>query len=281
MYKFGYVALLGLPNAGKSTLVNRLVGMNLAITSAKPQTTRDNMLAVVTDKNYQLAFIDTPGLHKAGSHLDKYMMKNVRTAKAGADVVVYLIDSTVGKTKEEEEHILSMKKAGINVIIAASKCDKKMPSFAADIVFSAKTGEGIDKLIEMILSKLEPSKSKNFVFDEDEITDKPVKFLVGEYVRESVLKTLKKEVPHGVAVVVTKFDEQKNIIRIEADIICERETHKGIIIGKGGATLKKIGTLARESSEELLQKKVMLSLFVKVEEDWKDRPNKLKNLGYN
>lgn len=281
MYKFGYVAVLGKPNAGKSTLVNYLVGMKLAIVSPKPQTTRDNILAVYTQKNSQLVFIDTPGIHKATSHLDKFMMKNVRTAKAGADVVLYLLDSSISPDETEIEHIAKMKSDGMNVIVAGSKLDKKKVDFDCDIYFSAITGENVDQLIEKILKFIPSSKTKNFLYDEDEVTDKPVKFIIGEYIRESVLKQLKKEIPHGVAVVVTKFEEKPNIANIEAEIVCEKSNHKGIIIGKGGETLKKIGIQARIESEQLLGKKVMLTLFVKVEEGWKDKPNKLTGLGYN
>ena len=281
MYKFGYVAVLGLPNAGKSSLVNRLVGMKLAIVSNKPQTTRDNILAILTAKNYQLVLIDTPGLHKSTSHLDKFMMKNVRTAKASADVIVYLVDSSAGIKSEEIEHIEKMKNDGLNVVVAASKLDKKKPEFDCDIAFSSATGENVEKLINKVLSFLPASKTKNFAYDEEDVTDRPVKFVVGEYVREAMLEVLKKEIPHGVAVVVTKFEESGNLTKIEAEIVCEKMSHKGIIIGKGGETLKKIGTKARLQSEQLLGGKVMLSLFVKVEEGWKDKPNKLSDLGYN
>ncbi len=281
MYKFGYVAILGKPNAGKSTLINRLVGMRLAIVSSKPQTTRDNILAIVNGKNYQLVLIDTPGIHKATSHLDKFMMKNVRTAKAGADVVVYLLDSSIAPDPQELEHIAKMKADGLNVIVAGSKSDKKKVDFDCDLFFSAVTGENVELLIEKILTFLPASKTKNFLYGEDEVTDKPVKFIVAEYVREGVLRVLKKEVPHGVAAVTTSFEEKPAIVNIEVEIVCEKQSHKGIIIGKGGETLKKIGTYARGMCEQLLGKKVMLKIFVKVEEGWKDKPNKLTDLGYN
>lgn len=281
MYKFGCVAILGKPNAGKSTLINRLVGMRLAIISDKPQTTRDNILAIVNGKNYQLVLIDTPGIHKATSHLDKFMMKNVRTAKAGADVVVYLLDSSLQPDPQELEHIAKMKKDGLDVIVAGSKSDKKKFEFDCDLYFSAVTGENVSNLIDKILEFLPSSKKKNFLYGQDEVTDKPVKFIVGEYVREGVLRILKKEVPHGVAVVTTAFEEKANIVNIETEIVCEKQSHKGIIIGKCGETLKKIGMYAREQCEQLLGKKVMLKIFVKVEEGWKDKPNKLTDLGYN
>lgn len=281
MYKFGYVAILGKPNAGKSTLINYLVGMKLAIVSQKPQTTRDNILGIYTSKNSQLVFIDTPGIHKATSHLDKFMMKNVRTAKAGADVVLYLLDSSIAPDPDEIEHIKKMKADGINLVVAGSKLDKKKVDFDCDVYFSALTGENVPLLIEKILKFIPSSKTKNFLYDADEVTDKPVKFIISEYIRESALKQLKKEIPHGIAVVVTKFEETPKIANIEAEIVCEKPNHKGIIIGKGGATLKAIGIESRTNAEQLLGKKVMLSLFVKVEEGWKDKPNKLTGLGYN
>lgn len=281
MYKFGYVAILGKPNAGKSTLINYLVGMKLAIVSQKPQTTRDNILGIYTSKNSQLVFIDTPGIHKATSHLDKFMMKNVRSAKAGADVVLYLLDSSIAPDPDEIEHIEKMKADGINLVVAGSKLDKKKVDFDCDVCFSALTGENIPLLIEKILKFIPSSKTKNFLYDADEVTDKSVKFIISEYIRESALKQLKKEIPHGIAVVVTKFEETPKIANIEAEIVCEKPNHKGIIIGKGGATLKAIGIESRTNAEQLLGKKVMLSLFVKVEEGWKDKPNKLTGLGYN
>lgn len=281
MYKFGYVAILGKPNAGKSTLINYLVGMKLAIVSQKPQTTRDNILGIYTSKNSQLVFIDTPGIHKATSHLDKFMMKNVRTAKAGADVVLYLLDSSIAPDPDEIEHIEKMKADGINLVVAGSKLDKKKVDFDCDVCFSALTGENIPLLIEKILKFIPSSKTKNFLYDADEVTDKSVKFIISEYIRESALKQLKKEIPHGIAVVVTKFEETPKIANIEAEIVCEKTNHKGIIIGKGGTTLKAIGIESRTNAEQLLGKKVMLSLFVKVEEGWKDKPNKLTGLGYN
>ena len=281
MYKFGYVAILGKPNAGKGTLINYLVGMKLAIVSQKPQTTRDNILGIYTSKNSQLVFIDTPGIHKATSHLDKFMMKNVRTAKAGADVVLYLLDSSIAPDPDEIEHIEKMKADGINLIVAGSKLDKKKVDFDCDVCFSALTGENIPLLIEKILKFIPSSKTKNFLYDADEVTDKSVKFIISEYIREAALKQLKKEIPHGIAVVVTKFEETPKIANIEAEIVCEKPNHKGIIIGKGGATLKAIGIESRTNAEQLLGKKVMLSLFVKVEEGWKDKPNKLTGLGYN
>lgn len=282
MFRFGFVAVLGKPNAGKSTLINRLVGEKVAIVSDKPQTTRDNILGVLTSKDFQLAFVDTPGIHKSGTFLDKYMMKNVRTAKASADVVLYLIDSSKPFDKQEFEHIDKMKADGIDVIVAKSKCDKTAKNeCVCDVEFSSVTGEGLDELIIKILEKLSPSKTKNFLFDDEEYTDKPLKYFVAEFIRESALFYLDKEIPHGVAVEIIEFRDKISEIFIQADIVCSKDSHKGIIIGKGGEMLKKIGTRARLSCEQFLGKKVTLKLFVKVEKDWHNKPNKLSNLGYN
>ncbi len=282
MYKFGYVAILGRPNAGKSTLINKLVGEKVAIVSSKPQTTRNNIIGVLTSKNYQLAFLDTPGIHKSASFLDKYMMKNVRTAKAGADVILYLLDSSKTSDEQEVENIDKMKNDGVNLIVAKSKSDMTCKNnFKADLCFSAVTGENIQELIDLILSKLPSSKTKNFLFSDDEFTDKSLKFYASEFIREATLTILDKEIPHGLAVVVTDYKEKTNLVKIDAEIVCSRENHKGIIIGKAGKTLKKIGTKARISLEEFLEKKVMLNLFVKVEKDWQNNPNKLTILGYN
>ncbi len=279
MFKFGYVAVLGKPNAGKSTFINRLVGEKVAIVSSKPQTTRENIVGIVNGKNFQIALLDTPGIHKTSSFLDKFMMKNVRSAKSSADVVLYLLDCSKEVDEIELQSIQKMKTDGLNVIVAKSKSDKKNKNnFVADIEFSSETGENLDKLVEMIVQKL--PKAKAPLFAEDEFTDKPIKFFVAEYLREATLKILDKEVPHGIAVEIVSFRDGVTL-HIEADIVCSKESHKGIIIGKGGQTLKKIGCMARESIEKFLGKKVNLKIFVKVEENWQNKPNKLTTLGYN
>lgn len=279
MFKFGYVAVLGRPNAGKSTLINRLVGEKVAIVSSKPQTTRENIVGIVNGKNFQIALLDTPGIHKTSSFLDKFMMKNVRSAKSSADVVLYLLDSSKEVDEIELQSIQKMKADGLNVIVAKSKSDKKNKNnFVADIEFSSETGENLDKLVEMIVQKL--PKAKAPLFAEDEFTDKPTKFFVAEYLREATLKVLNQEIPHGIAVEIVSFKDG-HVVNIEADIVCSKASHKGIIIGKGGQTLKKIGTMARKSIEDFLGKKTNLKIFVKVEENWQNNPNKLTALGYN
>ena len=279
MFKFGYVAVLGKPNAGKSTLINRLVGEKVAIVSSKPQTTRENIVGVANGKNFQIAFLDTPGIHKTSSFLDKFMMKNVRSAKSGADVILYLLDASKEVDESEIQSIQKMKSDGLNVVVAKSKCDKKNKNdFLADIEFSSETGENLDKLVEIIVQKL--PKAKAPLFAEDEFTDKPTKFFVAEYLREATLKVLNQEIPHGIAVEIVSFKDG-HVVCVDADIVCMKNSHKGIIIGKKGQTLKKIGSMARKSMEEFLGKKVNLKLFVKVEENWQNNPNKLTALGYN
>ncbi len=281
MYKFAYVGIIGRANAGKSTLLNTLIGEKIAITSNKPQTTRNNIFGIYTTESEQLVFVDTPGIHRSANHLDKYMMKNVRSALEGVDVVLYLVDSSISTEEEEKLYIEKLKDEGKNIIVVMTKVDKKRVSaLEGDIEISVNNVESIKHLMEKILEKVEPTEKKNFLFAEDEITDKSVKFIIGEYIREATLKNLGEEIPHGIAVEITTFKEKTNIVSISADIICERPTHKGMVIGKGGAMLKKIGKQAREDAENLLQKKVFLELFVKVEEDWRNKPNKFSGLGY-
>jgi len=281
MYKFAYVGIVGRANAGKSTLLNAIIGQKIAITSSKPQTTRNNINGIYTKDNSQLVFVDTPGIHRSSNHLDKHMMKNVRSALEGVDVVLYLVDCSVPTDEEEKNYIQKLKDEEKNIIVVLTKCDKKRASdLKADVEISAHNQADVSKLIEMILDKVEATDEKYFLYEEDEITDKSVRFLVGEYIREATLKNLNQEIPHGVAVEVIEFVEKRGVISISADIICERETHKGMIIGKRGLMLKKIGEQARKDAEELMQTKVFLKLFVKVENDWRNKPNKFSSFGY-
>ncbi len=278
MFRAGYVALVGLPNAGKSSLINALVGQKVAIISSKPQTTRDNILGILTDKNYQIVFVDTPGIHHSKNALDRAMTKNVRSAVSGVDLVLYLIDGGKEPSEEEKEYIAHLE---VPYLIVKTKIDlKNLKTFDADIEVSSLTGENIDVLKEKIISYLPEYKDKHYIYDEDMYTDKSVKFLIAEEIREKALNILHQEVPHGVAVEIIRFQEKDEICYIDADLVCENDRHKGMIIGKGGQTLKKIGSYAREYAEELLQKKVMLKIFVRVEKDWRDRPDKVKSLGY-
>ncbi len=280
MYKCGYVGVFGRPNAGKSTLVNALVGEQVAIVSAKPQTTRDNILGIVNKDKVQMILVDTPGIHHSKNQLDKVMMKNVRSAMAGVDVILYLIDGTFMPDQEEIEHIAHIKEEAVKedlpVLVVMTKKDKPCRNtHACDFYVSAMTGENLQKLEEKLISLLPASKEKNFVYDEGYFTDKSVRFLIAEKIREQALNILRKEVPHGICVVFEKFEEKPNIVVIEALVICEEERHKSIILGKGGETIKKIGQAARVYAEELLATKILLKLFVKTDKNWRDRPDKV------
>ena len=294
-YKFGYISLIGKANAGKSTLVNSLIGQKVAIISPKPQTTRNNILAVLTSNNYQLCFIDTPGIHESKNALDKYMMKNVRTAIGGADLIVYLIDSSKPINIEEKKYVERLVKNEQKVIVALTKVDISSKSkvfekiaYLSDIdglldivPISSLKQKNTDLLLDLILKQIPASPEKNFAFAEDEYTDKSLRFMVSEIIRESALKQYNQEIPHGLAINITKFEEQDDIAYIDVDIICEKDTHKSIIIGSKGSKLKKLGEDSRLQIQELLNKKVMLKLFVKVENDWRNKQNNLNDFGYN
>lgn len=289
--KAGYVAIVGRTNAGKSTLINKFLGIKLNIVSAKQQTTRNNVLGVLTENGSQIVFIDTPGIHKSQNALDKFMNKSVRSASEGADVVVYLIDGKKPVSDEEIDNIKKIKEKNENLIVAVSKID---------LVQKEKLAENLVKLNEIQASEIVPISSLkkqnldvlkkaivsllpegDFIFPEDEITDKSTNFLCAEIVREKVLNFTNQEIPHGVMCEVVSFKEKTSIIEISIDIICEKDSHKSIIIGKGGTSLKRIGASARIDMEKLLDKKVMLNLYVKVEKDWRNKQNFLIANGYN
>lgn len=274
--KCGYVAILGQPNAGKSSLLNFLIGEEVAIVSHRRQTTRNSILGIKNSKDYQIIFIDTPGIHHSKNQLDKYMMKNVRSAIATAEVVVYLFDGSVQMDDEEKDYIQMLKNKCENLILVQTKSDKKQIENEFDATkISVVSGENIDALVDKIV-KLLPERQP--IFDEDLYTDKSISFLIAEKIRGYLLNNLDKEIPHGVAVLITSFQESEALVEIEAEIVCEKEQHKGIIIGKGGANLKKLGQETRKYVEDLLEKKCMLKLFVKVEKDWRNK--NIENFGY-
>lgn len=276
MYRCGYVGVFGRPNAGKSTLVNRLVGQQVAIVSAKPQTTRDNILGILNLDNVQMILVDTPGIHHSKNHLDRAMMKNVRSAIAGVDVILYLIDGSKPSDQEEIDYINHLREQGIPMVVAKTKSDKvNKNQVECDFYISSLTGEHLEELKDKLIEFLPASESKNFMYDEDYFTDKSVRFLISEKIRETALNTLSEEVPHGICVVIERFEEKPNITVIDALIICEQERHKSIIVGKGGNNIKKLGQMARVYAEELLDNKVLLKLFVKVDKNWRDRPDKV------
>ena len=289
--KSGYVAVIGRTNAGKSTLINKLLGFKLNIVSHKVQTTRVNVLGVLTEGENQIVFIDTPGIHRAKNVLDKFMNKSFRSASEGADVVVYLIDGSKLFLDEEINNIKNIIEKFEKVIIAVSKIDLAQKDVLAKnlvslnelspleiVPISSKSGENVNVLKQQIIKHL---PEREFIFSSDEITDKPVKFFCAEIVREKVLNFTNQEIPHGTFCEVVSFKEEKNIVKISVDIICEKDSHKAIIIGKGGECLKRIGTSSRIEIEKMLEKKVMLNLFVKVEKDWRNKQNFISANVYN
>lgn len=266
--KCGYVAVLGRPNAGKSSLINRIVGEEVAIVTKRQQTTRNNILGIANGENFQIIFIDTPGIHHSKNKLDKFMMKNVRSALSTADVVVYLIDASREVDEEEQDYIKMLGEKAEKLIVVLNKVDKKLvANVNADIKISVLENLNVDKLIEKIVEYL-PENDR--IYGEDEYTDKSINFLICEHIRGILLSKLDNEIPHGIAVVVEKMSEREDKVSMDISIIAEKERHKGIIIGKNGALIKEVGISARKYAEELFGKQVVLHLFVKVDENWRD-----------
>lgn len=292
-FKSGFAALIGRPNVGKSTLMNRLIGQKIAITSNKPQTTRNRIQTVYTDERGQIIFLDTPGIHKAKNKLGKYMVSVAENTLRDVDVVLWLVEAAdfIGAG---ERHIAEvLKSVSTPVILIINKIDlvkkdeilrfidayKDICNFAEIIPLSALKGENTETLIPEIFNYLNEGPQ---YYDEDTITDQPERQIAAELIREKALKQLDDEIPHGIAVSIEKMHERKNssIMDIEATIICERDSHKGIIIGKQGRMLKTIGTQARIDIEAMLGMKVNLQLWVKVKKDWRDSDYLIKNFGY-
>ena len=286
MFKTGYVGIVGKTNAGKSTLVNALVGEKVSIVTPKTQTTRQNITGILTRENYQIVFVDTPGIHKSQNNLDRFMMKNVRSAIGSVDILVYVVDCTKKLDKHELENITKYAlDESLQTILVVSKIDliskNALLSFLANFTeikglkailpLSAKKGVNTKELITEILKLLPESEEKNFVYEDDLYTDSSVRFMSAEIVREKALLKLNEELPHGLAIEITRFDETDDFAYIDMDLICEKENHKSIILGKRGEMLKEIGTLARVDIENLLAKKIMLKIFVKVDKNWRQK----------
>jgi len=291
-FKSGFAALIGRPNVGKSTLMNRLIGQKIAITSNKPQTTRNRIQTVFTSKEGQIVFVDTPGIHKAKNRLGDYMVNIAHRSLSEVDVILWLVEPSnfIGAG---EQHILEqLRKVNLPVILVINKIDtvkkeelfgfidtyRREMDFAEIVPVSALKNDNTDELINCIMKYLPYGPA---FYDEDTITDQPQRQIVAELIREKALRCLDEEIPHGIAVTIEKMKWRGRIVDIDATIICERESHKGIIIGKQGAMLKKIGSSARRDVEELLESKVNLQLWVKVKKDWRDSDFLLKNFGYN
>ncbi len=294
-YKSGFVSLIGRPNVGKSTLMNQLIGQKIAITSHKPQTTRYKIKTVYTCDKGQIVFLDTPGIHKAKNKLGEYMVGVAENTLKEADVIVWLVEPTdyIGAG---EQHIASqLRKTKTPVILVINKTDtvkdkgeilkyidnyRQICDFAEIIPASAVSGDNCDTIIDMIMKYLPYGPQ---YFDEDTVTDQPMRQIVAELIREKALKCLNDEIPHGIAVAIDRMNYRKGntLVDIDATIVCERDSHKGIIIGKQGAMLKKIGSAARYEIEQQLECKVNLKLWVKVKKEWRDSDFYLKNFGFD
>ncbi len=291
-YKSGFVTLIGRPNVGKSTLMNRLIGQKIAITSDKPQTTRNRIQTVYTDERGQIIFLDTPGIHKAKNKLGEYMVSVAEHTLKEVDVVLWLVEPTTYIGAGEQHIAEQLRAVKTPVILVINKIDtvknqeeiltfmnayKDICPFAEIVPVSALKDKNTDLMLELIYKYLPYGPQ---YYDEDTVTDQPMRQISAELIREKALRLLKDEIPHGIAVTVEKMKERDNgMIDLEANIICERESHKGIIIGKGGAMLKRIGTSARREIEDLLDTRVNLQLFVKVRKEWRDSELYMKNYG--
>ena len=295
MTKIAFIAIVGRPNVGKSSILNRLIGEKVAIVSSKPQTTRTRIMGVLTEEDSQLVFIDTPGLHKPRNELDRYMLRSINESVAGVDMCVLVVEADRPVSDEEKQLMEKFRSSGLPALLAINKIDtvrdrtvlakqiaelSALFDFSAVVPCSAQTGSGIDILKKEMRSM---APEGDFMFDEDTLTDQPERVLAAEMIREKMLRLLEKEVPHGSAVFVERMKEREDgsIIDIDAVIYCERSTHKGIIIGKGGSMLKRIGTYARQDMERFFDCKVNLQIWVKVKEDWRNRESILRSLGYD
>ena len=290
--KCGIIAIVGRPNVGKSTLTNTLVGEKVAIVSSKPQTTRNRICAILNRGESQFVFVDTPGLHKARTRLGDYMVKVVRQSVADVDGVMLLVEPIPHIGEAEAEIIRRIQALGAPAALVINKIDTvekeellavmalygQALDWDAVVPISARTGEGVDELLQ-VLERWLPQGPQ--LFPEDMVTDQPERQIMAEIVREKLLRNLDKEIPHGTAVEVTKFSQRDNdIIDCHVTIYCEKESHKGIIIGKKGAMLKKISTQAREDMEAFMGAKVYLETWVKVKENWRDNLSAIQNFGY-
>ncbi|MBE6690270.1 MAG: GTPase Era [Ruminococcaceae bacterium] len=291
MTKAGYIAIVGRPNVGKSTLLNALLGEKIAIVSAKPQTTRNRIVGILTRGEAQFIFVDTPGMHNPKTALGDFMMETAKSSMVEADAVILMVDPGKEIGKVEENVITYLKQSGVPAVLALNKTDlynapeiaecirtyAARHDFAAVVPISAKSG----KLVDALLSECEKLLQESpFFFPEDMITDQPERQMAAEIIREKLLRTLDKEIPHGVAVVIEEFKDEDTLIRIRAEIFCEKASHKGIIVGKNGAELKRVGTYAREDLEKLFGTKVYLNLWVKVKENWRESRAAVGNFGY-
>lgn len=291
--KSGYVGVIGRANAGKSTLVNVLVGEKVAIVSPKPQTTRDAIMGVLTKENYQIVFVDTPGLYKAKNALSQSMMKTTQTTARDVDLILFVHDGHAGQSEEDIALIKRYSSGDIPMLIAYTKIDimpkERIPEdvkklfdegIECDVYpVSARKGTNL-KNLEAAIADMLPDGEK--VISDDIVSDKSAKFMIAEIMREKILLKYDKEIPHGVAIVVNTFKQGENgVYDINLDIVCEKSNHKAILIGKQGAALKEVSSFARKDMEKFLGAKVFLTTYVKVKEDWRDRPDLMRDYGYD
>ena len=301
-FKSGFATLIGRPNVGKSTLMNHIIGQKIAITSNRPQTTRNRIQTVYTSKEGQIVFVDTPGIHKAKNKLGNYMVRIAERSLTEVDVILWLVEPSTFIGAGEKHIIEQLKKVKTPVILVINKTDKvkkeevltfidayrKEMDFEEIVPVSALKGDNVDELLSCIMKYLPYGEA---YYDEYTVTDQPERQIVSELIREKALYSLEEEIPHGIAVVIESMKFRKSVDRakgkrttiadIEATIVCEKESHKGIVIGKKGAMLKQIGSKARPEIEDMLECKVNLQLWVKVRKDWRDSDLYMKNFGYN
>lgn len=292
MFKSGFVTIIGRPNVGKSTLLNYIMGEKLSIVSSKPQTTRNNIQTILTGEDYQLIFVDTPGIHKPRHKLGEYMVKVANDTVKDVDLIVFVTTPDVEVGKGDIHILEQLKDVNVPIFLVVNKMDETTDErlaktlknysdffeFKEIIPIAAIKGKNVDTLIELMVKYMKEGPK---YYPDEMIIDKQERFIVSEIIREKALRLLSDEVPHGIAIEVIKMKENENgKYNIEANLLCEKESHKGIIIGKNGKMLKKISTYARESIEEFLGKKVNLRLWVKVKKDWRDSSFVLKELGY-
>ena len=288
----GYVAVIGRANAGKSTLINVMVGEKVSIVSPKPQTTRDRILGVLTEADYQLVFVDTPGIYKARNALTDMMMRTTDASAKSVDFILYVLDGHEGVREEDFELIKKYKALGLPMAVAYTKIDimpkenipldmAKFADSGLDVdVFpvSARKGKNVKALKEFLVKQM-PEGEK--VFEQDIVSDKSEKFMISEIMREKILFKFDKEIPHGIAIVINSFEQNDNgVYEINLDIVCERANHKAILIGKQGKAIKEVSSFARQDMEKFLGGKVFLTTYVKVKEDWRDRPGLIREYGY-
>ena len=292
MTKTAFISIIGRPNVGKSTLMNAMLGEKISIVSPKPQTTRNRIAGILTHGEDQFVFLDTPGVHKSKNRLGDYMMKSVRSTVRSADAVILIADAAHDPGTTERTLISQIKKSELPSILVLNKIDTvnrerlaqsiseyaALHEFDAVVPTVATTGKNVDDVLD------EASKflyEGDWMFDGDSVTDQPERQIAAEVIREKILRTLSDEIPHGTAVVIEEFNETPKMLKIRAEIFCEKASHKGIIIGRGGETLKRIGSYAREDLEEFFGVKVYLDLWVKVKEKWRDSDMILNSFGYN